>query len=118
MKNLKQYAKYLKRKQAYEEILKDLHEPALRELKRLPDGQAVLSDVEFHITKKVERKYSTAVDAILKEKRSEIERIKKDEEDAGRVKLSEKETFDAYIPKSAKDTVLAQVNDYKKYFAL
>lgn len=118
MKSLKKYAKFLKKKLAYEEILKDLQEPCLRELRKADNGQAIVDEVEFHITKKVERKYSDVIEVILKEKRKSIKEIQDEEEKAGRVELKEKITFDAYIPKSTREDVLAEVLDYKKYFSL
>lgn len=118
MKATKKYAKFLKKKLAYEEILKDLQEPVLRELKKAENGQAIVDEVEFHVTRKFDRKYSTEIEAQLKEKRKQIEEIKEVEEKAGRVVLKEKPSFDAYIPKSTREDVLAEVPDYKKHFAL
>lgn len=118
MKFLKAYAKYYKMYKAFEEILKDLHPLALRELKKYPEGKADYDGVEFHLTKKIERKYSETIDKQLKELRDKIEEIKATAEQSGLVILNEKETFDAQIPRSSKEQVLSSVKDYKKYFAI
>lgn len=118
MKALKLYAKYYKTMKAMDEILKDLHPLALRELKKYPEGKADYDGVEFHLTKKVEKKFDEFVEAELKEMRDKINDLKKEAEEKGRVILNEKETFDAQIPRSSKDQVLSSVRDYKKYFAI
>ncbi len=118
MKSLKKYARFLKKKLAYEEILKDLQETCLRELRKADNGQAIVDEVEFHLTKKTERKYSDSVEETLKAKRKEIKDLQEEEEKAGRVVLKYKETFDSYIPKSTREDVLAEVTDYKKHFSL
>lgn len=118
MKALKMFAKYLKRKLAYEAILKDIQEPALRELRKCDDGQAVVDDVEFHMTKKTEKKFNAAVDEELKDLRKKVDDIKLKAENEGSVIITEKETFDSSIPKSVKDDVLSQVPDFKKHFGL
>lgn len=118
MRTLKKYAKYLKKKLAYEAILKDLQEAALRELRKQENGQAIVDEVEFHVTRKFERKYSDAIEEMLKEARAKIKEIQENEEKAGRVVMKEKESFDAYIPKSTKEDVLAEINDFKKHFSL
>lgn len=118
MKNLKMYSKYYIKLKAIDEILKDLQPLALRELKKMPDGKADFNGVEFHLTKKVEKKFDEFVETELKELRDKINLIKKEAEDNGRIILNEKETFDAQIPRSSKEQVLSSVSDYKKYFAL
>lgn len=118
MKNLKLYAKYYIKMKAMEEILKDLQPLALRELKKQPEGKADFNGVEFHITKKVEKKFDEFVEAELKEMREKISEMKQAAEEKGRVILNERETFDAQIPRSTKEEVLASVTEYKKYFAI
>lgn len=109
MKALNQYSKILKKKLAMDEILKDLKPLALRELKKCKDGQAVVDDVEYHLTTKTETQYPDSVNERIKELREEAKA-------KGKVKLRTSEAFDAQIPKSVKETVLAKVLDYKKYF--
>lgn len=118
MRSLRKYAKYLKKKLAYESILKDLQEPALRELRKQENGQAIVDEVEFHVTKKVTKEFSTRTEELLAEMREKTKQLKEMDERDGLVVIKEKETFDAYIPKSTKEDVLAEVNDYKKHFAL
>ncbi|BDQ03514.1 hypothetical protein [Ignavibacterium sp.] len=118
MKALKLYAKYYKKMKAMDEILKDLHPLALRELKKYPEGKADFEGVEFHLTKKVEKKFDEFIEAELKEMRDKINQLKQEAEEKGRVILNERETFDAYIPRSSKDQVLAGIPDYRKYFAI
>lgn len=118
MKYLKAYAKYYKKLKAMDEILKDIHPMALRELKKYPDGKADFDGVEFHITKKVEKKFDEFFEAELKEMRDKINELKKEAEEKGRVILNEKETFDAQIPRSNKEEVLARIKEYKKYFCI
>ncbi len=118
MKALKLYSKYLKRKLAYERILKELKNECLRELMRTEDGKAIVDDVEYHLTKKIEREYLPQVEETLKNLRKKIEEIKELEEKEGRVKIKEKVTFDSYIPFSVVESVLAQVPDFRKFFGL
>ena len=110
MKDLKQYSKYLKKKLAAEEILKDLKPFALRELKKCKDGKAVVDDVEYHLTTKSETIYPESVTEQIKELREKAR-------NAGKVKIKTSDAFDAQIPKSVKEIVLGKVNDFKKYFA-
>lgn len=116
--NLKMYAKIYIKIKALDEILKDLQPLALRELKKFPDGKADFDGVEFHLTKKSEKKYDEIVEAELKQMRDKINQLKQDAEENGKVIINEKETFDASIPRSSKDQVLATIPDYKKYFSL
>lgn len=116
MNPLKLYAKYYKKQRAIEAILQDLHPLALRELKKYPDGKTDFDGVEFHLTKKVEKKYDEFVEIELKELRDKINTIKKDAEGKGKVILNEKETFDAQIPRSVKEEVLLSIPEYRKYF--
>lgn len=118
MKTLKLFAKIYIKMKAMEEILKDIHPLALRELKKYPEGKADFEGVEFHLTKKVEKKYDEFVEAELKEMRDKINELKKDAEEKGRVNLNEKETFDAQIPRSSKENILSKVNDYRKHFGI
>jgi phenylalanyl-tRNA synthetase alpha subunit len=117
MKALKQYAKYYKQYKALEEIMKDLHPRVLRELKKYPDGKADFEGVEFHLTKKMERKYSDEIEDLLKELRNQINSVKQQAEESGKVTINEKETFDAQIPRSFKEEVLSTVSFYKRYFS-
>lgn len=116
MNAIKQYSKYLKKMKAAEEILKELKAQVLRELRKYPDGKAIVDDVEYHLTKKTETKYATEVEERMKELRKLIEKIKEGEKEAGRAVTTEKETFDAYIPKSNLENVLGSVTDYKNFF--
>jgi DNA replication protein DnaC len=118
MKALKLYSKFYKKLKAMEEILKDLHPLALRELRKQPEGKADYDGVEFHLTKKVEKKYDEYVDAELKEMREKINKLKEEAEKNGKVIYNEKETFDASIPRSAKKNVLSSVVEYRKYFSI
>ncbi|MEJ5351938.1 MAG: hypothetical protein WHS65_10125 [Melioribacteraceae bacterium] len=118
MKALKLYAKFYKKMKAMEEILKDLHPLAMRELKKQEDGKADIDGVEFHLTKKVEKKYEEKIENELKELRDKINEIKQQAETEGRIAIIEKETFDASIPRSAKEQVLSTITEYKKYFAI
>ncbi|GIV45771.1 MAG: hypothetical protein KatS3mg036_0589 [Ignavibacterium sp.] len=63
MKALKLYAKYYKKLKAMDEILKDLHPLALRELKKYPEGKADFEGVEFHLQKKLRKKFDEFVEA-------------------------------------------------------
>lgn len=108
---LKQYAKAVKKKLAVDAILKDLHPLAFKELKKQPDGKAVVSDVEFHLTSKVTTQYPDDVNEKIKQLREEAK-------ESGKVKILSSESFDAQIPKSTKKKVLATVPDYKKHFSL
>jgi hypothetical protein len=108
-KALKQYSKFLKKKLAAEEILKDLKPLALRELKKCKDGQAVVDDVEYHLTTKSETIYPESVTERIKELRDAAK-------ESGKTKTKTTEAFDAQIPKSVKETVLSKILDYKKYF--
>ena len=118
MKALKLYAKFYKKMKAMEEILKDLHPLVLRELKKYPEGKADFEGIEFHLTKKIEKKFDEIVEAELKEIRDRINKLKEDAEKSGRVVYNERETFDASIPRSAKEHVLSTITEYKKYFII
>jgi len=109
MSALKQYSKYLKKKLAADEILKDLQPLALRELRKCREGKAVEDDVEYHLTTKTTINYPKTVNEKIQELREEA-RTK------GKCKSRSVEAFDAYIPKSVKENVLAQVTDFKRYF--
>lgn len=118
MKALKLYAKFYKKLKAMEDILKDLHSLAMRELKKHENGRAEIDGVEFHLTKKVEKKFDEFVEVELKKMRERINELKKEAEEKGRVIVNEKETFDASIPRSAKEQVLSTITEYKKYFSI
>lgn len=118
MKALKMYAKYYTKMIAMEEILKDLHPIAIRELKKYPEGKADFDGVEFHLTKKTEKKYNEKAELALKMLRENINEIKKEAEAKGMVEITEKETFDASIPRSNKKNVLAKISEYKKHFVM
>lgn len=118
MRALKLYSKYLKKKLAYERILKELKNECMRELQRTEDGKAIVDDIEYHLTKKVEREYYPQIEEELRLLRKRIEEIKEMEEREGRVKIKEKITFDSYIPYSVIEKVLAQVSDYRKFFGI
>ncbi len=118
MKTLKLYAKYYIKMKAIDEILKDLHSSVLRELRKCPEGKADFEGVEFHLTKKVEKKFDEFVEAELKEMRDKINELKKQAEEKGRVILNEKETFDAQIPRSSKENIFGKVGDYRKHFGI
>jgi len=116
MTALKKYSKYLKKALAYDAMCKDMKDQVMRELKRQPEGQAVCDGVEYHLTTKTVRTYN---DPKLKEMKAQVEALEKQLLEAGAVKIKENETFDAYIPKSSKETVLARaVPDYKKHFSV
>ena len=106
---LKQYSKFYKKKLAAEAILNDLRPSAIRELKKSKDKQAVVDDVEYHITKKPKNDYPEDV-------KKKIERLRERAKKQGRVKTKIQTTLDAEIPKSVKEKVLTQVTEYKKYF--
>ena len=106
---LKQYSKYLKKKLAADEILKDLQPLVLRELRRCKEGKAVEDDVEYHLTTKTSINYPASVNDKIKELREEAKA-------KGKCKTRSVEAFDAQIPRSVKENVLARVPDYRKYF--
>jgi hypothetical protein len=106
---LKKYSKYLKKKLAMEEILDDLKPLALRELKRSKDGQAIVDDVEYHLTEKSTTSYPDEVN-------HKIQTLREEARNSGKCKIKSREAFDAYLPKSSKETVLAKITDYKNYF--
>jgi len=118
MKALKLYAKYYIKMKAMDEILKDLHPLVLRELKKFPEGKADYEGVEFHLTKKTEKKYDDSIEEQLKELREKINEIKLTAEENGKVIIIEKETFDASIPRSSKNNILSKVKEYKKHFVM
>lgn len=110
MTYLKQYAKFYKKMIAYDEILKDLKPLAQKELKKQPDQKAITGGVEFHMTSKVTKEYPQVITEAIKI-------LREDASGKGLVKEKTVPTFDAYIPKSVKESVLSKdVNDYRKYF--
>lgn len=110
MKYIKQYAKLYKKLLALEEILKDIKPLAQKELRKCVDQKAIADNVEFHITNKTKKEYPAAVT-------EQIKQIRTDAENSGKVKISYSESFDAYVPKSVKEEVLAKASsDYRKHF--
>lgn len=109
--NLTKYAKILKKKLAYDEILKDVKPAAIKELKRQPGKKATISDVEFHLTTKKEISYS-------KELKDKIKVLREDEVKTGAATVLATQTLNAELPKAVKDKVLSSVTDYKKHFSL
>ncbi len=108
---LKNYSKFLKKKLAAEAILEDLKPNVLIELKKFSDGQTVCDDVEYHITTSSSTSFNEEVNDAIKS-------IKENAKQAGKFKVETKETFNASIPKSVKEKVLAKITDYKNYFGL
>lgn len=110
MKYIRQYAKLLKKQIALEEILKDLKPTVQKELRKCLDQKAIADNVEFHITSKAKKEYPAALT-------EQIKQLRADAEASGKVKTSYAESFDAYIPKSVKEEVLAKSSsDYRKHF--
>jgi hypothetical protein len=118
MQSLKQYAKYFARVKAYEKICAELKSQVILDLKRQPDGRAAVNGVEFHLTKKVEKKWARDIQAVLDNLREEIKQQQKMAEDAGKVTYKETPTFDAAIPKATVEDVLGRIPDYGKFFGL
>lgn len=118
MNALRLYAKHLVHKKAHEEILNNLKDQVLRELKKQPDGKAAVDGVDFHRTVKITRKYAKDIQDILKDLQAQIDDQKKRAEESGKVRLTPTETFDASIPKSSENEVLGRVRDYQKHFGV
>lgn len=116
MKAIEQYAKHFAAKKAEEKILEDLKQSVLSELRRVQDGKYNVHGVEFHLTAKATRRYPKDIKEILDNLQSQIDEQKKVAEEAGKVKISKKETFDASIPKSTEVDVLSKIKEYAKYF--
>jgi uncharacterized membrane-anchored protein YjiN (DUF445 family) len=118
MKAIQLYAKHLIRSKAHAEILADLKDQVLRELQRTEKGKAISCGVEFHLTKKITRKYAKDIADILKDLKAQEEQQKKLAEESGKFREKETPTFDASIPKSTEEKILAGVPDYKKHFGI
>jgi uncharacterized protein YukE len=103
---------------AQERICADLKNDVLRELKKQPNGKAIVSGVEFHTTIKRSAKYPKDVKEILDNLKNQIDEQKKRAEDAGTVKYSSTDAFDASIPKSSEKEILIGESDYKKHFGV
>jgi hypothetical protein len=112
------YAKHLAKKKAQEKILEDLKDNVLRELKRTPEGKAMVDGVEFHLTTKATRRYPKDIKEVIDNLQIQIDLQKQNAEDAGKVTITETSTFDASIPKAAEKEVLGNVPDYRKYFGI
>lgn len=117
MKSLKLYSKILKKKLACEAILKAHHAQVMLEIKR-SGGQAICDGVEYHLTKKIDTKFTPELEAELKGLRDMIDLKKSDAKRLNQIKETVKETFDAAIPKSTREEMLAEVPEYKKYFGV
>lgn len=116
MKNIKKYALLLVKRDAIDEILKDLKNGVLRELKKLPEGKQIVEGVDFHRTFAVTRKYAKDIADVLKDLKKKIEEQKKRAEDAGKVRITKTETFDAEIPKQMKEQLFDEVAEYRHHF--
>jgi hypothetical protein len=116
MNALKLYANHLKQSKVHDAILSDLRSKVLRELKRMPNGKAVVDGVEFYCTTKVTRHYSKDVRDMLDDLQATCETLKERAEISGKVKLEKRPSFDAAIPKSAEKRLLKPLRDFQKYF--
>lgn len=116
---LKQYAKHFKKMLAQQKILADLKKQALRELKKQPNGQAIVGGVELHMTKKKTATiYPEDIAKILENLKTQTKEQIKRAEDAGQVKCKFRETFDAAVPKSAQKRILSEDKDYARHFGV
>jgi hypothetical protein len=114
---LKRYAASYIAIKAHEAILADCKARAIEEL-NLAGGTAIVDGVEFCVKQISEKKYGADVQAILDRLQQQIEEQKKRAEEAGKVKLSFRETLQAKIPKSSAEEILADVKEYARYFGL
>jgi hypothetical protein len=103
---------------AQERICADLKNTVLRELKKQPNGKAIVSGVEFHTTIKRLAKYPKDVKEILANLKNQIDEQKKRADDAGTVKYATTDSFDASIPKSSEKKILVGETDYKRHFGV
>jgi hypothetical protein len=118
MNAIQLYAKHLIKEKAHAEICADVKEQALRELQRLEDGKAEAFGVEFHLTTKVTTKYAKDIADILKDLKAQEEQQKKLAKESAKYREKRTPTFDASIPKSTEETILAGVPDYRKHFGI
>lgn len=117
-KALKAYSKAYKQLKAYEAICKDLKKEVLRDLNKEPEGKAVVEGVEFHKSKKVEKSFPR-IQPILDKLNAKIKQLKDTAEQTGNFKTKETPNFNASIPKSVTDSVLASCcKDYKRRFKI
>jgi phenylalanyl-tRNA synthetase alpha subunit len=117
---LQKYAYHFKQKRAQEKILSDLRKEVLAELKVIEGGNTVVGDVEFHMTKKLSATiFPKDIQDVIDSLQQQIDDIKQNADEAGKVKRKYSAAFDASVPKSAEEEVLAAAsNDYKKHFKL
>lgn len=113
--SLERYAASYIAAKAHEAIMADCKAAAIEEL-NLAGGTAVVNDVEFCVKQISTQKYGADVQAIIENLEAQIAEQKKRAEEAGKVKVSYKETLAAKIPKSNAEAVLARVREYAKYF--
>lgn len=114
--NLKQHSKVYRKMKALQVVLDDLKDGVIKELRKMPDKKAIEGGVEYHITNKSRKAFTSKRLKALKE---EADKLKEAELAAGRYKETVTEAFDSYIPKSAEDEVLAAASmEYKKHFGL
>lgn len=114
-KALQRYAASYIAAKAHEAIMAYTKEAAIAEL-NLAGGTAIVDDVEFCLKQISTQKYGADVQAIIENLEAQIEEQKKRAEEAGKVKVSYKETLAAKIPKSNTEAVLARVREYANYF--
>ena len=117
---LQQYAEHYKQKLAHERIMKDLKKEALKELKTFDGGKTNLNSVELHVTSKLrEVILPKDIQDMIEGLQSQIADTKKNADAAGKVKYKYSTTFDASIPKSVEEKVLAEASEtYKKHFKI
>jgi hypothetical protein len=115
---LQQYADQYKKKIACERIMSDLKKEAKKELNAIEGKSTSLAGVKFHMTQKLkETIYSDGVQKIIDDLKQKIETQKENAENVGDVTKKYSKTFDAEIPESAEEELLAEASDdYKKYF--
>lgn len=117
---LQKYAHHFKQKRAHEKILSDLRKEVLAELKATAEGNAIAGEVEFHLTKKLSATvYPADIQDVINSLQQQIDDTKKNADEAGKVRRKYSAAFDASIPKSAEEDVLAEAsNDFRKHFKL
>jgi hypothetical protein len=118
MNAIQLYARHLIRAKAHAAICADLKDQALRELQRTAAGKETADGVEFHLTTKVTLKYAKDIADILKDLKAQEEQQKKLAMESGKYRAKKTPTFDAAIPKSTEESILAGVPDYKKHFGI
>lgn len=116
--SLLKYAHAYKRLKAYDAICKDLKKSALRELQRTKEQKAIVSGVEFHVTRKVSKTFPR-LKPILDKLTAKIAQLKETAISTGQYKTTEAVSFDAEIPKSAAKELLAKsTKDFAEHFAI